>query len=168
MSGGHTETTLSAKQIIKKHQTCISTVHICYVYCVWAQVYKRQEDRKRQTERMRAAKDRQGEREIKREGETFLPYVPRILGQLVAEYLKDAVYLTCGRQLLTLCCSNTNTQRQAHRQTYTYTFTHVHAPHTLFMMQAAAVRAHSCTYTKIPTHTHTRCTLHAATRQKSN
>lgn len=62
-------------------------------------------------------------------GETFPPYVPQILGQLVAEYLKNAVYLTCGRQLLTLCCTKTNThKRKAHRQTYTFTFTHVRTP----------------------------------------
>lgn len=51
------------------------------------------------------------ERETDRE--TFLPYVTRI-GQLVAQYLKDAVYLTSGRQLLTLQCTQTSTHTDTH------------------------------------------------------
>lgn len=69
------------------------------------QVCKKNKNRKRK--KMRRDRDR--------EGETFCPYVPRILGQLAAEYLKDAVYLTCGRQLLTLCC----TEAIAHAHTHT-------------------------------------------------
>lgn len=40
--------------------------------------------------------------------------VPRILGQLAAECLKDTVYLTSGRKLLKLCGTNVNTHKGNH------------------------------------------------------
>lgn len=96
-------------------------------------------DRKRQTGRTRAEKHR----------ETFLPYVPQILGQLDSEYLKNAVYLTCGRQLLTLSCSKT----QRHMQTNTNTFSQICTPHTHFMNRITMTRCLFLHKTEIP-HTH--------------
>ena len=115
----------------------------------------------------RYIKDRGTQRESKRENkgrkdgerETFLPYVPRILGQLVAEYLKDAVYLTCGRQLLTLCCTKTNTHKgtRTGRRTLTHLHTctqHTHTLHDAKSHGEMLILAYTHTHTNTHTHTH--------------
>lgn len=82
----------------------------------------------------------------------------RILGQLVAEYLKDAVYPTCGRQLLTLCCTKTNTHKGKHtdRRTHTHLHTCAHYTHTLYDANnngETLILAHTQKYPHIRAHT---------------
>lgn len=117
------------------------------------QVCKKNKNRKRKKKR----------RDRDREGETFCPYVPRILGQLAAEYLKDAVYLTCGRQLLTLCCT------EASARTHTHTLTRntcVHHAH--FVMKTTEKCSHLLMHKKMCTHAHTHRQAGSVTHTKHN
>lgn len=82
--------------------------------------------------------------------ETEMPSVHmchRYFQQLVAHYLKDAVYLTCGRQLLTLCCT--------HMPVHTHTHGHTHS-------------RKPCDVNNDNTYAHAHCTLHESAKQKSN
>lgn len=100
---------------------CIVNVHVCVYRCT----------RDGKTERV-GQTDKKYEGTTDREGETFSPYEPQIVGQLVAEYLKDTVYLTCGRQLLTLCCTATNTQKGKHTaDIHLHVYTCARSTHTL-------------------------------------
>lgn len=84
---------------------------------------------------------------VGRDRDALCPYVPQIFGQLVAQYLKDAVYLTCGRQLLPPCCTHVHARTQTHAfanpmMSTTITHTLMHIVH--FMNQPDRSLINSC------------------------